>query len=883
MSVSFEDLRPLLSPGAPPEDVVGFLASLSEADRRALAPRTTELWERSRHGHDVDNLRLAVLGCSTGVRYPVGVVGDLDQEGEIAPYALRVLADRSTAWLTRLTDALVRSETPGLSWWLVRSLVRDELVPRPASPRYPLAMIQGLSSWSPRPVLAGLRADPALLADELWGMLGHEGAGRALAQPDSYYQWADSSWVHALVTLQSPTPRDAGPAPLLDRVRLLDVAVRALHSDRASADVRWFVRLHDALDPTGTEVLAAQEAYLGMLTSTVRAVVTSAQKALHPLITDPAFDADGFLAVSPAVLLRPEKALVTTHLTALVAVAGSRPVLAPQVADVVAVAVEHPHPDVRERAASIRDRLTGRPSAVGTPGLLEEGEAADGGARDAPGRPAQVPASRPVPGPEPASVAPVRDVDELVDLFTALLEDACDVLALERALDGVARLARERPSAGAGALVDRARDVVEAWPGPWQGTSPGADVAALVLAWLDGMRPAEATRYDWLVAPRPRVGLPVSGADSLSAWWSLRVREVAVLVTQGGGRLLALPSAEDWTVHQADLAARLREVPASQPALPFDLALATLRSAGQVDPRGQGGGARHERTAATASATETSRTARVLVTLQDRLARWSPLWSVVSGPSPTVEEEDTVTVWQDDRPLDTPVGRAPGARTLDEVLDRSAPLVLAGHATYVRCTHPWGSILPRHPELLAAHAHVVLGAAVTSSRETARGALEALGQARAPGPVTASALVLGLSAKDPLLRVTAVDAVVDLWDRERLTPADVADQAQRALDAGEVVGRRVAEGLSHAARATPRAADAVHEVLAELLLVLAPRRDAHLFLDVLTETTRSTGRYVVLPAELHALAAGRSRTALATACRRLIAAQPARPMTPPEA
>lgn len=112
---------------------MGFLASLSEANRRALAPKTTEIWERSRHGHDVDNLRLAVLGCSTGVRHPVGVVEDLDQEGKIAPYALRVLADRSTAWLTRLTDALVRSETPGLSWWLVRSLVRDEVVP--ARPR----------------------------------------------------------------------------------------------------------------------------------------------------------------------------------------------------------------------------------------------------------------------------------------------------------------------------------------------------------------------------------------------------------------------------------------------------------------------------------------------------------------------------------------------------------------------------------------------------------------------------------------------------------------------------------------------------------------------------------------------------------------------------
>ncbi|MFF2623435.1 DUF6493 family protein [Oerskovia jenensis] len=871
MSVSFEDLRPLLAPDASPEDVVAFLAPLSEADRRALAPRTTESWERSRRGHDVDLLRLAVLGCSTGVRHPVGVVEELDQEGKLAPYALRVLADRSTAWLTRLTDALVRSETSGLSWWLVRSLVRDEVVPRPASPRYPLAMIQGLSSWSPRTVLAGLRADPALLTDELWDMLGHEGAGRALAQPDSYYQWADSSWVHALVTLQSPTARDAGPAPLLDRARLLDVALRALRSDRASADVRWFVRLHDALEPTGTEVLAAQEVYLDLLASTVRAVVTSAGKALDPLVTAPSFDADGFLAVSPAVLLRPEKALVTAHLTALVAVADSRPVLAPRVADVVSVAVEHPHPDVRERATCLRQRLTGQPFAGDAPGTPGERTAADGAATTTTRRPPRAPIPEPAPAPVPAAVAPVRDVDELVDLFTALLEDACDVLTLERALDGVARLARERPSAGAGALADRARDVVGTWPGPWQGASPCADVAALVLAWLDGTQPAEETRYDWLVAPRTRVGLPVSGADSLSAWWSMRVREVAVLVARGGGRLLALPSAEDWTVSRTDLAARLREVPASQPALPFDLALATLRSAGQVDPPGEGGVARPER--AVASTSGTSPTVRALVTLQDRLSRWSPQWSVVTGPSPTVEDEGPVTVWQDDNPLDATVDRGPAVRALDDVLDRSAPLLLTGHARHAACTHAWGSILPHRPELLAAHASVVLAVAVTSSRDTARGALDALGRARTAGTVTASALVLGLSAKDPVVRVTAVDAVVDLWDRACLDPALVADRARRLLDTGEVVGRRVAESLGQAARASPRAAHAVHDVLVGLLPAVAARRDAHLFVGALTDTTRTTGRDAALPAELVVLADGRSRSVLATACRRLLAAR----------
>ena len=61
----------------------------------------------------------------------------------------------------------------------------------------------------------------------------------------------------------------------------------------------------------------------------------------------------------------------------------------------------------------------------------------------------------PRPRATPERVAPVADADELADLFLRLVEEADDPIEVERLLDGVLRLASERP-ADAGVLLRRA-------------------------------------------------------------------------------------------------------------------------------------------------------------------------------------------------------------------------------------------------------------------------------------------------------------------------------------------------------------------------------------------------------------------------------------------
>jgi hypothetical protein len=85
---------------------------------------------------------------------------------------------------------------------------------------------------------------------------------------------------------------------------------------------------------------------------------------------------------------------------------------------------------------------------------------------------------------------PVRDPAELVALFTQLMEDSTDALAIEWALAGAVRLCDLAASVRremAGPLLRRATAKArEDHYGPFSGDHVRADIACLVLAWGDG-------------------------------------------------------------------------------------------------------------------------------------------------------------------------------------------------------------------------------------------------------------------------------------------------------------------------------------------------------------------------------------------------------------
>lgn len=802
----------------PVEALPDALAALRETERR---PLLATLLERRNRRHD-ERWALLLCGLAGSAKRLVDELPMFGLDDETERRAVEVLDRRRPAWLAKLPAALATGWGVR-DWRLVRGLVRAGAIERPDDEVYLRGMVTGLARQWPLParrVVDELRADPDLLVDDVWAMLAFAGSAGALAgfdRPTAYGDVPDQpdetrTWRHALVTLAAEGT--------IDRDRLLDTVLAAFLRDWAAADLGWFPPTHAALAPTLDEVVARQATYTRLLTVAYGPAVALAQQALGTLLKAGRLDADALLAVTPAVVARADKGPVLTQLRLLRDLVKARPDLADAVADAARGAAEHDRADVRERAVAL----------VGT----------------APARPVVV-ASTPPPRPEPRAVTPVADADELAELFARLIEEADDPIEVERALDGVVRLAGKRPRHGGEALAERARTRLgELYPGAFAGEEVRADLAALARVWLLRVRP-----------PRDIEAAKVIVGDirrTLGAAVSERVLEVARLVHGGGGRLLALPTSSDGRLDPAVLAARVREVGRTAAPARWDVTVAALR----VAP------------GAAVALPSAHRTARALGDALGVVAAYRPDWTRETGawPSEWLAKGDAV-VWRDrSRPY------------ADEwrVLDRHDPLrdirwearLGEWSPRFGQVAALWPLLLPHHPETLAAQAHPQLDRGLRATRSAVAPLLDALACSRVPtGPVTCSALALGLAVNDAGDRTHAVDAIVDLAYAGLLDAPELGRQVRLCLDGSAVVGSRPAAGLAEVARAGGAASAAVLAALREVLPALPGRRDAHAFVDLLATVAVDNAATVALPEELAALARGRSSSALAAACRRV--------------
>jgi hypothetical protein len=181
-------------------------------------------------------------------------------------------------------------------------------------------------------------------------------------------------------------------------------------------------------------------------------------------------------------------------------------------------------------------------------------------------------------------------------------------------------------------------------------------------------------------------------------------------------------------------------------------------------------------------------------------------------------------------------------------------------------------MLPHHPDHLAAHVHPFLVRDLARDRGQSAPLADAWARSRGPGAAPlASALVLGLAARDVRVRTATQDALLDLAAAGRLDGSALGRQAGALLAGDVVVGKRVAEGLAATAIADDAAVVPVLDALAALLPALPGRRDAGAFLEPAAELAERSGRPVAVPDELRRLAEGRSTSLAAKAARRLLA------------
>lgn len=468
---------------------------------------------------------------------------------------------------------------------ILREWIREGLCERPDADWYTLDFMNGLLQWHYRETdrVGCLRADPGLLEHELWRLFEIPGesdcclAGMDRFEPDG--------WAHAILLLVADGD--------LDRGRVLDATLGALARDFPQFRAGWFSRLHDALDPTDTEVVARKETYLRLLGSTVPPTVALAARALDALEQQDAVSADDLVgSARPALRVRTMRT-VRSVLARIATVAEREP---ERVSDLLVVATEallHPRAAVQEAVLDLLD-------AHGDPGDPElraaVGRATDGidptlTERVAPWIDDPVHPLHVVELPTRAELAPLLDerrrlrpLDDrmaLVLAVTRLVDDASDAVELELALDGLARLGarvREADPELLAPLAARVRSIGRRSGGDSQfwyrraALTDGSvtrriedDMVWVVRAWVgddDSGKPPG--RLDDAVVPR------------IFELLFRRFREVAALLRTGGSvQLHSTPTHEGGWIDAAVLAKRRRRDPDG--GGPADRALAELR------------------------------------------------------------------------------------------------------------------------------------------------------------------------------------------------------------------------------------------------------------------------------------------------------------------
>jgi hypothetical protein len=541
------DLKAILEDGNV-EACLAYFERATEDERKAVAARALEWYAAQaatpmiaespscwRRNPLLDAAEAAVrASCSLSQLQKRGVDLTLDDAG------FRVLEARKPDWITEYAGSSL-DRTPAV-WPAVRRLERAGLCRRPDSDHYILGLIHGVTAHHGKPdVREALLSDPELLERAVWQVFEVEGSGEfSLAAYDKYCR-AEATWETGLVALAADgtLPRD----------RLLDASLDALERDFAQFRAGWFSRFHEALKPTLEERVARVERYLNLLASKIPPTVSFALSAISKVDRAKRLPAGALVErISPALTAR-SKGAVSSALKLLENASTRDPALKRTAAMIAAQALNHESPDAQGEAfdlvvrcgdrgdlalvAVIRDQVDqlassvqpgvrewlGSPKAASSPSsaaaappaaeleaLIVRASAIAPRFRDLAGIDAVVAAIRAghfdvaalvfdgteLPRLDPAAeIQPIADLDELIDVFSAVLENSDATDDVERVLDGVSRLCGHRPGnfdAHTRPLRKRATALLERGSGgdstaPVLGLRTAVDLCGLALAW----------------------------------------------------------------------------------------------------------------------------------------------------------------------------------------------------------------------------------------------------------------------------------------------------------------------------------------------------------------------------------------------------------------
>ncbi|GAA4242057.1 DUF6493 family protein [Actinomadura meridiana] len=854
-----DDLWKAVAVGNLPE-TVRLVAALDDSERRAAAKELRGELKRLRAAYRYGFLDRTVINAL--LLAGAGTIGgpaaaatwlcrsDLrpwwpgDATGRLCEALCDVTSFRPAEWRAevahRVAARLRTTDDDLVRWHIAAALARSAGGAPPVSDGF-------VVGWATDGVSPGELADDPFLETLVPKLFEVDGVGAVLSRPSFRNGWdtaGGQSWATALTGLAR--------AGRLDRAALLDGCVSRFLRGGTPHDLRWFVQLHEALEPTDDEATARVRDYVRLLPAAPPTVADLALGQVRRVDDLEHLDTALFDEAAGAVLFRTEKKLVRATLTWLDRTARKRDRVDATLRAVLVV-LGSDDLDLRERAVKILVRHAAkagdtareevREAAVGLPTDLRATVAAAFGEVEAAAGPA--PLAAPPPFTPREWPTPIGSLTELADEFADLVHAEEQWVRAERFLGALVEFAHRDLDATRAALRKATPWLIDHdGASSWHGTNWGVSGITLrglthprsrheLINRVTGFVREQTTRISqWAEPPMSR----------LLGW---RARELASAV----GRtpfLLATPTRGSGHIDPDVLVGRLERLEAAglEPGA-ADVLLAKLRVPREIDPA-------------------TVARAR---TLTSPVGREMASWLAGGGLLDPVVEC---------RFLDEPIVVAGGLGILLQVLasadvpgdsDIARFCALASDRPE-RCqqyggrTSSWPSVLPSHRELAAAH--LLPHVAGTEDHGWGQGGL-VLDLAEADGPAgaaTGTLLACALVNRAPQERANAVEAFLAFGGRGQLPAAETGAALGHLTALGRITFSRAVRSLTSAADAGAHA-DVWATAAAALPHVLpAPGERAAAgvpdLLGLATRVAESTGVRGAIPAVADVAARGGS-------------------------
>ncbi|MHA6765021.1 DUF6493 family protein [Streptacidiphilus sp. PAMC 29251] len=765
----------------------------------------SEAW--SRPTNELTALTLAGVACSSAPSAAAAWLSSRSLGGSDAwrhPALLTVVQSRPVEWQAAVVARL--AERSPSAWWpgefeLLEYLVRTLGCPVPTSDGF-VTEWQRARSWPERrPLPVGDTAP----GDTLWLRLAQDSfapllAPRLFELPDIGDRLlhtreageADHGWPACLNRLAEQG--------VLDRSELIDACLARLVRGGRQGNQRAFLKLLLAFAPTVAENAAQVRSYLALLDAE-SSIAGHAQQVLTALDQAGLLADDLLVEASATVLFRSEKKLVRAQLTWLDRAVRQAPERADPLVLAASDAFGHPDAELQERALKLIDRHLGAAGEAILPELRSAAEALNpahaalavrilGGELPQAAAEACVELLPPVPQHRPVP-EPLGSPAEVAEELGAILAGDGDVVAFERALDGLVRHCYRDRAALTEALEPFCR--VHPWRSRvswWDCTEQEIRyVAAAVSGQIPVRRVLTALQQYGPLSRRDDspFGRVLAGRMEEAAWRCM---------TKPLPFLLATPTSSGGTLTAEALVQRLAEYESLGVAAGVaDLSQALLRVVPTEDPDLL---AAAERLGSKAG----KRTARWLKSgglphqASLRMAA-GPKQGAPAGRSGQ-QAVQRIVVELPGVHLDEPLG-PDATRLLQHYAASPSGRPLVSWAAAPASRH-WIAVLPRHREELAA---LLLDRFATAADAEGRGGpllLPHLAEAEGPaGPAAHLAVGYGLGARFPEDRAAAVDALLVLAARGDLDGGRLGRELAELVRLGAVKPNRLTQSVRAAA------------------------------------------------------------------------------------